>query len=99
MRESAVERYLVQEVERLGGRCPKWTSPGTNGVMDRIAFIPRLPASFIETKRPGKDLEGLQIEWAAYLSRSGFRVEMLDSVPKVSTWIAQREKELHALGA
>lgn len=99
MRESRVEAYLVREVKRIGGRCPKWTSPMESGVPDRIAFVPMLPAWFIETKRPGKRLEGLQIDWNEYLNDSGFNTACLDTLGAVAGWIAQREKELHALGA
>jgi hypothetical protein len=66
--------------------------------MDRIAFIPCLAAWFIETKAPGKGLERLQQEWADYLTKSGFNVAKLDTMAKVATWIAHRQKELHALG-
>lgn len=99
IRESRVEAYLVREVKRLGGRCPKWVSPMESGVPDRIALIPCLRAWFIETKRPGKRLEGLQIDWNVYLNDHGFNTACLDTIGAVAGWIAQREKELHALGA
>lgn len=34
MRERDIERILVDEVRRLGGRAYKWTSPGNAGVPD-----------------------------------------------------------------
>lgn len=40
MRESAIERYLVQQVTKHGGLCIKVTSPGLIGMPDRLV-VPR----------------------------------------------------------
>jgi hypothetical protein len=40
MREKAVERKLVEAVKARGGICPKWVSPGFDGVPDRLVFLP-----------------------------------------------------------
>ncbi|MFR1871644.1 MAG: VRR-NUC domain-containing protein, partial [Coprococcus sp.] len=34
MSEKEIEKLLVQEVKKLGGRAYKWVSPGNNGVPD-----------------------------------------------------------------
>ena len=36
MLEKQIERKLVTAVQRHGGMCPKWVSPGLDGVPDRI---------------------------------------------------------------
>ena len=36
MRESSIERHLVEGVKKLGGMCVKFVSPGTPGVPDRL---------------------------------------------------------------
>ena len=36
MREKTVEQKLVQAVKAEGGICPKFTSPGFDGMPDRI---------------------------------------------------------------
>ena len=41
MKESQIERRLVEGVKRLGGMCLKFVSPGTLGVPDRIIIIQR----------------------------------------------------------
>ena len=35
MREKEIEKILVLEVKKLGGRAYKWISPGNDGVPDR----------------------------------------------------------------
>ena len=36
MREKDIERKLIKEVKKAGGICPKWVSPGFDGIPDRI---------------------------------------------------------------
>ena len=40
MREKTIEQRLVREVKARGGICPKWVSPGFDGVPDRLVFLP-----------------------------------------------------------
>lgn len=49
--EKEIESYLVDMITDLGGMCPKWTSPGTKGVPDRIVFMPSGIVVFVELKR------------------------------------------------
>ena len=50
MRERDVEKILVGEVKRLGGRAYKWVSPGNDGVPDRIVIFPGRKPVFVELK-------------------------------------------------
>lgn len=50
MRESELERILVDEVRKEGGRAYKWISPGNDGVPDRIVFFPNGEVYFVELK-------------------------------------------------
>ena len=50
MRESAIEARLVKAVEKAGGLCLKWTSPGNPGVPDRIVIAPGGRVIFVELK-------------------------------------------------
>lgn len=50
MKESELERILVEEVRKEGGRAYKWVSPGNDGVPDRIVFFPDGEIYFIELK-------------------------------------------------
>ena len=53
MRERDIEKCLVSEVKKLGGRAYKWTSPGNDGVPDRIVIFPGRPPVFVGLKRGG----------------------------------------------
>lgn len=48
-----MERILVNEVKKLGGKAYKWISPGNDGVPDRIIFLPGGEVHFVELKSDG----------------------------------------------
>lgn len=50
MLEKQLEKVLVTEVKKLGGKAYKWTSPGNDGVPDRIVVLPNRPVIFVELK-------------------------------------------------
>ena len=50
MKESELERILVEEVRKEGGKAYKWVSPGNDGVPDRIVFFPGGDVYFVELK-------------------------------------------------
>lgn len=54
MREKDIERKFVAEVKKRGGICPKWVSPGFDGMPDRIALLPGGKSGFVEAKAPGE---------------------------------------------
>lgn len=60
MRESEIEKILVNEVKKLGGRAYKWTSPGNAGVPDRIVIFPGCVPVFVELKTDTGTLTALQ---------------------------------------
>ena len=80
MNERTIERKLVEAVRSMGGLCPKFTSPGWDGVPDRIVLLPDGKVSFVETKAPGKRMRPLQRRRKEQLEGLGFKVFCLDSV-------------------
>ena len=60
MRERDMERILVDEVRKLGGRAYKWVSPGNDGVPDRIVVLPGREPVFVELKSETGRLTSLQ---------------------------------------
>lgn len=60
MLEKEIEKVLVQEVRKLGGRAYKWISPGNDGVPDRIVIFPNRPPVFLELKTERGRLTSLQ---------------------------------------
>lgn len=93
MRESSIEKRLVREVERIGGKAPKWVSPGNRGVQDRLVILPGGITVYVETKAPGKPLDPLQEKWAKTLRAMGHKVYKIDSVGDIDRFITEVSNE------
>jgi hypothetical protein len=89
MRESTLEHRLVREVERIGGKAPKWVSPGSRGVPDRIVILPNGKTVFVEMKALGKPLQPLQVHWAKVLRQLGHQVYKIDSSEGIDEFIRE----------
>ena len=83
MRVNAIEKKLVQAVKSLGGLAPKFTSPGFDGVPDRLALLPGGKLAFIELKAPGKALRPLQVRRKSQLESLGFSVYCIDGAEQI----------------
>ena len=83
MRERDIEKRLVDAVRKRCGLCPKWVSPGLDGVPDRIILMPGGHVAFAELKAPGKKPRLLQLTRKAQLERLGFRVFIIDSEEQI----------------
>lgn len=93
MRESEIEKYLKNEVQKLGGLCYKFISPGNSGVPDRICFFKNGVVILVETKAPKKDLRKLQ-EWQKKrINDLGIKVLKIDSKIKVDEFIKKIKAE------
>ena len=77
-REKAIEQKLVKEVRLRGGICPKFTSPGFNGMPDRLVILPGGHMGFVEVKAPGKKPRPLQESRHQMLRNLGILVFVLD---------------------
>lgn len=86
-REKTIEVYLKAQVNLKGGLCLKWVSPGNNGVPDRIVLMPGGKAYFIEVKRPGVVVEGLQGWWQRQLIGLGFIAIEVNTKEQVDEFI------------
>ena len=78
MREREIERKLVEAVKRAGGIAPKFTSPGYDGVPDRLLLLPYGKLAFAEVKAPGGKLRPLQVRRKRQLEALGFPVYKVD---------------------
>ena len=83
MREKSIEQKLSLMVKKRGGICPKWVSPGFDGVPDRIVLLPEGCVAFVEVKAPGKKPRPLQIARHKLLTRLGFKVYVLDNAEQI----------------
>lgn len=79
LRESIVEKKLVNEVKKRGGLAMKFVSPGFDGVPDRIILLPKGHIAFVETKAPKKVMRPLQLRVKERLERLGFKVYCVDN--------------------
>lgn len=82
MKESKIEKELKREVERIGGACLKWISPGNRGIPDRIILY-RGRMIPVELKRPRGTLGPLQEFQRKRFAKLGVKVEVVDDMEGV----------------
>lgn len=83
LREKTIEQKLVKAVKRHGGICPKFVSPGMDGMPDRIVLLPKGRCGFVEVKAPGKAARPLQTARHRMLQRLGFKIYVLDDADQI----------------
>jgi hypothetical protein len=91
MAEKKIENHFCSLVKAKGGLAFKWVSPGTAGVMDRIALMPIPPehreivnryVKLVELKDANKKPDPLQQRVAGWIRELGFEVHCSDSQKK-----------------
>ena len=87
MREKEVEQKLVKAVKAVNGLCIKFTSPGFDGVPDRLVLPPEGRMAFIELKAPGKKPRTLQKRRMRQLRDLGFDCFVLDDIDAIPQMI------------
>ena len=83
MREKTIERKLTLMVKKRGGICPKFVSPGYDGMPDRLTLLPDGKFAFVELKAPGQKPRQLQIARHRLLRKLGFKVYVLDDAEQI----------------
>lgn len=86
MLEKSIEKKLKDEIEKMGGKAFKFSSPGNNGVPDRIVLF-KGKSYFVELKKPGEDLRPLQKVVRKRFKKLGFKVYVIDSYEKVGEFV------------
>lgn len=86
-REKDIEQYLKKQVEKQGGLCWKFTSPGNAGVPDRLVITPKRTI-YVELKRPGEMPRPIQQVRINQLLQMNQRVFVLDSKAAVDAFMA-----------
>ena len=75
--EREVEKYLADEVKKLGGKCFKFIPDYARGMPDRLVVLPKGISFWVETKRPeGGKVAAAQKLRHMELRRLGQRVEI-----------------------
>lgn len=83
MRETTIEKKLVEKIKAAGGQAIKINSPGKAGMPDRMVLVAGGRIWFVETKAPGRKLRPLQEHIRLGLSAMGFSVRVIDTVEKI----------------
>ena len=89
MREKKIEQKLVTAVKKHGGICPKFVSPGFDGMPDRLLLLPHGRFAFVEVKAPNQKPRPLQLSRHRRLRRLGFRVYVLDALEDIDKIIKE----------
>ena len=89
VREKTIEKKLVQAVKAVGGIAPKFTSPGFDGMPDRLVLLPMGRIAFVEVKRHGEKPRPLQEARHGMLRRLGFAVYVLDNGAQIGEILEQ----------
>ena len=69
----------------MGGIAPKFTSPGFDGMPDRLVLLPRGRMGFVELKTPRKKPRALQMARHRLLRRLGFKVYVIDEINQIDS--------------
>ena len=91
MLEKVIEARLRKEVQKRGGMCMKFVSPGFSGVPDRLCIIDG-HVFFVETKRPGEKMRALQERRKEQIEAQGVKVFCIDSIGQIKEVL----DEIHA---
>ena len=83
MREKEIEQRLVRKVQKEGGISPKFVSPGTSGMPDRLVLLQEGRMAFVELKAPGKKMRPLQVKRKRQLEALGYKVFCIDKVDQI----------------
>lgn len=83
MREKDIEANVKRYIEKQGGVCWKFTSPGTKGVPDRVILLPGGRIVFAELKTKIGCPSEMQKYRIRQLRRLGFEIRVVRSVEDV----------------
>ncbi len=83
MREKVIEQKFREAVRQKGGLALKFTSPGFDGMPDRLALLPNGKIAFVEVKTKGEKPRPLQFARHRFLRKLGFKVYILDDTDQI----------------
>ena len=91
MKESQIERRLVEGVKRLGGMCLKFVSPGTLGVPDRLIITAKGRVIFVELKAETGRLTKIQRYVIGEMQKRGADARVVKGIDEVKELLAEIE--------
>ena len=93
MREKVIEHALVMATRSKGGIAPKFTSPGFDGMPDRLVLLPGGRMGFVELKASGRKPRALQLARHRLLRRLGFKVYVIDEINQIDSVLEEIDHE------
>lgn len=95
--EKDTEKYLRDEIRKIGGAAYKFVSPGNTGVPDRLVCLPGERVVFVELKSEGKHSTPKQKQQQDKLRKLGFTVYAdIDTKAKVDELIGELKNEVYS---
>ena len=91
--ERTIEQKLAARVKAMGGIAPKFTSPGFDGMPDRLVLLPGGRMGFVELKTPRKKPRALQLARHRLLRRLGFKVYVIDEINQIDSVLEEIDHE------
>ena len=83
MLEKDIEKLFRDEIKKAGGKAYKFTSPGNDGVPDRIVMLPDGRIVFVELKTDTGKLSRLQEVQCRRIAELGQTVRVLHGLAEV----------------
>lgn len=83
MLEKDIEKLFTAEIKKAGGKAYKFTSPGNDGVPDRIVMLPDGRIVFVELKTDTGKLSRLQELQCRQIADLGQTVRVLHGLAEV----------------
>ena len=83
MLEKDIEKIFTADIKRAGGKAFKFTSPGNDGVPDRIVMLPDGRIVFVELKTDTGKLSRLQELQCRQIAELGQTVRVLHGLAEV----------------
>ena len=93
MREKHIEKELAARTKAMGGIAPKFTSPGFDGMPDRLVLLSGGRMGFVELKAQGRKPRPLQLARHRLLQRLGFKVYVIDEINQIDSVLEEIDHE------
>ncbi len=87
--EKDIEKFLNDNIKKLGGRSYKFVSPGNSGVPDRIIFLPGGRIYFVELKTKKGRPSALQKLQRRRFKELGHEVYLLYGMDEVKEFLSE----------
>lgn len=95
MRERDIEQWLRRQIESMGGLAFKFSSPGNDGVPDRLAVLPGGIIYFIELKTDRGRLMPIQRWQQDRLDALGCQVRTIRGMDEAAEFIEEVRDAIH----